>query len=254
MERQTLIISFFVLLNLGMGLLFQQSLGILCISELAILAVFGFLYWNGIANRINQWSRKLTFKTSIANLALQGVIGTTVSATSVLLGQVLVILLMTTFYSCSTPSFDFLNASLTNNMGINLFCYMALFFQYGTENKSIQTSLNDHTFLPSNYRIPLTKNGSVFHLAQSEIEYISASGNCVLFHTTKGKFVKYGSLKSMQSLLCKDSFIKVHRSFLVNRDHIEHIRKKRSGDGTIYLSSGETVRFSRTYRDSVSRL
>lgn len=242
MPKLISLISLFVLLNMGIGRMFQASLGIPCFSELTILAVTSFVFWMASAKQIKVWAQKWSFTTHSNTLLIQGGLGLSASALNILMGQALVIFLMTTVYQCTTPSFNLLNAGLTNNIAVNLLCYFFLLFHFvGTESKSTETPSEKTA------QVKVSKNGMQFVLQQQEIIFVETSNNCIVLHTKKGKFVKYQSLRSFQKQVCPKNFKRVHRSYLVNRFFMDHFQKNKNGDGFLYLKNGTGLKFSRTY-------
>lgn len=250
MSKRISLISTFVLLNMGLGRLFQESLGSSCFSELSILAITSFFFWNSSARQIKSWSGKWAITSSGKNLLIQGGLGLSASMVNIIVGQVLVVFLMTTIYNCTSPSFNMLNASLTNNIAVNLLCYFALLFYFVHSEKT----KDPIPAQPGDTRIPVSKKGFQFHLQPQEIIYVETSNNCVVLHTEKGKFVKYQSLKSLSKLLCPETFKRVHRSYLVNSQFIDHIQKNNSGDGMLKLKTGDDLKFSRTYLQELSHI
>ncbi|WP_181899485.1 LytR/AlgR family response regulator transcription factor [Flagellimonas nanhaiensis] len=161
---------------------------------------------------------------------------------------------MTQVYQCTSPSFSMLNASLTNNIGVNLLCYFTLLFYFIHIDKKDPEAEEEMEGTERPHRVSVSKRGLQFLLEPQQIVYVETSNNCVVLHTEKGKFVKYQSLKSFSNELCSKSFRRVHRSYLVNAAFVEHIQKNHSGDGRLYLSTGDQIRFSRTYQEEVRQI
>lgn len=254
MSKRISLISIFVLLNMGLGRMFQQSLGASCFSELSILAITSFIFWNASAHQIRKWGTKWAVTTSGRNVLIQGGLGLSASALNIIIGQVLVVFLMTTVYQCTSPSFDFLNASLTNNIAVNLLCYFLLLFSLVKPSKEEASDIIYNGDNETTNRISVSKKSRMFLLDPCEINYVETSNNCIILHTTKGKFVKYQSLKSFSKTLCPKLFKRVHRSYLVNSDVIEQIQKNGNGDGMLHLTTGEGIKFSRTYLNSLTKI
>jgi len=57
----------------------------------------------------------------------------------------------------------------------------------------------------------------------NDVFYISSKGDYITFFTKIGQYTSYGTLKSLISKLPKDRFIDIHRSFLINLDHVVDI-------------------------------
>lgn len=250
MPKRISLITVFVLLNMGIGRMFQESLGVACFSELSILAVTSFCFWNISAKQIKKWGDKWTI-TSSGNMLIQSGLGLSASALNIIIGQVLVVFLMTTVYQCTSPSFSMLNASLTNNIAVNLLCYFLLVLCLVDTKKEEALNAAKNKNIEQNNRVLVSKKGSQFLLDHHEIVYVETSNNCIILHTGKGKFVKYQSLKSFSETLCPKTFKRVHRSYLVNLNLIEHIQKNHNGDGILRLKTGDGIKFSRTYINAI---
>ena len=76
-----------------------------------------------------------------------------------------------------------------------------------------------------------------------ELAYIEARLNYVLLHTADRKLIVYLTLKGLLESLPADRFIKVHKSFVVNRDCIKSIR-----GNTLNLGHAE-VPMSQNYQE-----
>ena len=251
MKTHISIITIFVLLNMGIGRLFQESISVVCFTELSIIAFSGFFFWKALSKTINNWSKKWNLFEDRKNLMAQSGLGLATVALYTIIGQVLVIFLMTVLYNCTSPSFDIINASLTNNIAVNLLCYLSLLLYFHSGNKE---DSNRHVIFgqASGFeKISVSRAGSKFLLSPTEVVYVEASNNCIVLHTKKGKFVKYQSLKSLQEKLPNLNFKRAHRSYLVNTDFIECVKKNKSGDGKITFSNGDTVKLSRTYQSEI---
>ncbi len=227
--------------------MFQIRAEAQCFSELLILALASFVFWNIAAPRIKVWTSKWSLLEHPKGIAIQGGLGISASVINIVLGHLLVILLMSTVYQCPSPNFDLLHAGLTNNIAANVLCYFILAFHFldKKSNSKIFPLVKNQSLEQS--PITVSKNGSIFLLAPEEIIYVETANNCVVFHTVKGKFVKYQTLKSLSSELCGKRFKRVHRSYLVNINHVVRISKNSSGDGIIDLNNGKQIRCSRTY-------
>ena len=78
-----------------------------------------------------------------------------------------------------------------------------------------------------------------------ELLYIEAMENYVIFHTLKEKYISYLTLKSVESYLPIDKFLKVHKSFIVAIPKIESI------DGSDLLIKGKSIPISRILKEEV---
>ena len=102
--------------------------------------------------------------------------------------------------------------------------------------------------------ISVTKGNQVFKLDLAKIACIKASGDYVEFCTSSGSYLKHGTISSYEKALGKGAFVRVHRSVIVNRDHILSVSGPAKGQFWIKLRDGQEIRSSRGYRDVVESL
>jgi hypothetical protein len=88
------------------------------------------------------------------------------------------------------------------------------------------------------------------HVPLDEVDRVSAAGNYVEIGWGGRALLHRATLGAVEAEL-GGAFVRVHRSHLVRRAAIRRIATERSGDFTVDLASGESVRGSRRYRDGV---
>lgn len=83
----------------------------------------------------------------------------------------------------------------------------------------------------------------------SQIKYLEASSNYCIVHTELGKFIYCNTMGEMaQKLIPNDprsQFIKPHRSYIVNVEHVDRI------DGNTLHIGDKTIELSRTTKVEV---
>jgi len=85
-------------------------------------------------------------------------------------------------------------------------------------------------------------------IALNDILYAEVIGNYTQILTETKKVVSYLTMKSLESQLPADDFIKVHQSFLVNCSKIDAI------EGNEIKIGGKSLPMSRNYREMVMRI
>ncbi len=81
-----------------------------------------------------------------------------------------------------------------------------------------------------------------------DIECLEADRNYVSVHTPQRSYLVRQTLGSLEASLRSETFLRIHRSTIVNRNRI---RERRPG-GVLVLQSGRTVRVSRAFSDRVN--
>src|SRR5450432_2754738 len=106
------------------------------------------------------------------------------------------------------------------------------------KNMQIQPNKpDDHFFIKCNNQIE-----KVFY---SDLLYAEAMLNYVMFYTNSKKMMVYITIKSLEEQLPTDIFIKVHKSFIVNKTKIKSI------EGNILDIGNEKITISQSLREKV---
>jgi len=103
-------------------------------------------------------------------------------------------------------------------------------------------------------RLVVKKLNREFILNTAEIDRIEADGNYVKVYAQETPYRLRESLTSLERKLDTRSFVRVHRTQIVNIDHIREIQPWDNGDYRILLKDGSVVNFSRRYRSRLPQL
>jgi DNA-binding LytR/AlgR family response regulator len=79
------------------------------------------------------------------------------------------------------------------------------------------------------------------------VEWFEAKGNYARLHRASDSFLFRMSLRELERRLDARRFLRVHRSAIVNLDHVRSVGPIPSGDAELVLASGARVRMSRRY-------
>jgi two-component system, LytTR family, response regulator len=69
-------------------------------------------------------------------------------------------------------------------------------------------------------------NSAFVEVDVNEITFIESRLNYVMIHTNAKRYMTYSSLKNFEYILPSDIFIKVQKSFIVNRNHAQVLQNK----------------------------
>ncbi len=100
-------------------------------------------------------------------------------------------------------------------------------------------------------KIVVEHRGALVPLALDEIEAITAAGDYVEINARDQTFLMRRTLQSLQTAHADSPFIRVHRSALVNRHHVQSVSPLSKGRYLLRLSGGASVTSSRGYSDTV---
>jgi len=79
-----------------------------------------------------------------------------------------------------------------------------------------------NTEINSNYLF-VKSNGKIHKIAHNDINYVKGAVDYIEIFTKISKYLVNTSLNSIQSILPKTTFMRIHRSHIVNLDHISNI-------------------------------
>ncbi len=98
----------------------------------------------------------------------------------------------------------------------------------------------------------LVRSGEAQHLVKTaDILYISAEGNYVRLHTLAGEHLMRERMAGMLERLGGASFRRIHRSHIVNLDHVKKLLPWFGGDALVMMADGCRLTLSRNHRDAL---
>jgi two-component system LytT family response regulator len=101
-------------------------------------------------------------------------------------------------------------------------------------------------------RLLLSERGKVVVLAMRDIEFVQAAAKHVKIYAGGRCFSFRQSLGQLEGRLDPASFVRVHRSTLVNVEHIAEMHPLFHGDYELILRRGTRLTLSRRYRDRLA--
>jgi len=93
-------------------------------------------------------------------------------------------------------------------------------------------------------RIIVKKNSEFHCIAVNQIRYIEANGDYVLIYTDSSRFLKDQTMKYWEMHLPDDSFVRIHRSFIVNIEMIAKIELYEKEMYKVHLKNGDILKAS----------
>jgi DNA-binding LytR/AlgR family response regulator len=76
----------------------------------------------------------------------------------------------------------------------------------------------------------------------SSILYLEALRDYIAFHTTSGKILTLESMKNMEEMLPRHLFVRIHKSYIINKSKIELLDNGKVIINSIYLPIGKTYK------------
>jgi two-component system LytT family response regulator len=103
-------------------------------------------------------------------------------------------------------------------------------------------------------RLIVKSSGRVFFVRTEEIDWVEASGNYVKIHTKTEAHLLRESMKNMEAKLDPKTFVRIHRSAIVNIDRIKELEPWFHGEYIVIMRDGTRLTASRVYSDRLSAL
>ncbi len=103
-------------------------------------------------------------------------------------------------------------------------------------------------------RIVVKSGGDLHFVKTSDVLWLEAQGDFVKVQTTGQPQLVRETLQSMEQKLDAGRFVRIHRSFLVNIEHIRRVAPALYGDHTVFMSDGSKLRLSRSYRGQLKAM
>lgn len=99
----------------------------------------------------------------------------------------------------------------------------------------------------------LVRNGDAQELVRtSDILYISAEGNYVRLHLHGKTLLMRERMVGILERLDPGQFRRIHRSHIVNLDHVARLLPWFGGDSLVMMADGKRLTWSRVYRDALA--
>ena len=92
----------------------------------------------------------------------------------------------------------------------------------------------DYIFVKTEYRLQ--------KVALANILYLEGLRDYIAFHTTTGKILSLERMKNMDDLLPQNSFLRIHKSYIINIKNIDYIERGRIVINKEHLPIGETYK------------
>lgn len=111
-----------------------------------------------------------------------------------------------------------------------------------TDNK---TSYDSHIFVQ--------KSEKLLNLPVEEIMFLEASGDYTILTTKGDQFVSSSGIGKLEEILNPETFIRVHRSTIININFLKEIEKHFNGGMIVKMQTGKSFPVSRTYAKVIRR-
>jgi two-component system LytT family response regulator len=120
------------------------------------------------------------------------------------------------------------------------------------EQSKGQNNGHSHGRSPYTTRIVFKSRGRILFLPVSDIRWVKAEENYVRICTATETHLLRETMASLEERLDPKTFLRVHRSAIVNLQFVKEVRIEPHGEFTVMLIDGQKVAMSRSYRSRIS--
>jgi two-component system LytT family response regulator len=103
-------------------------------------------------------------------------------------------------------------------------------------------------------RIPVKSAKQTILLPTDDIDWIAAAGNYLELYAGKNMHLIRERLTHLEQKLDPEKFARIHRSTIVNIEHIKTLQPLFNGDHLVLLQNGKELHMSRTFREKLFSL
>ncbi len=103
-------------------------------------------------------------------------------------------------------------------------------------------------------RFPVSENGRIVFVKAGEIQWIEAAGNYARLHAAGRSHDVRETLTSLGAKLDPATFLRIHRSAIVNVQFVKEVQPWFNGYHLVLLENGRKLRMSRYQREVAERL
>lgn len=117
---------------------------------------------------------------------------------------------------------------------------------------SIRGSLNAEDGKYSSHLF-VQKSEKLLNLEVTEILHLEASGDYTVLTTKGDQFLSSSGIGKLEGKLDPEVFIRIHRSTIINLNHLKEIEKHFNGGLIVKMDNGKTFPVSRTYAKQIRK-
>ena len=126
----------------------------------------------------------------------------------------------------------------------------------GSDTNRQILSLLETIASPTRYlkRLAVRTAGKTVLVDVTEIDWIEAAENYVQLHTARGNHLLHVAISTLEKSLDPATFLRIHRSVIVNITRIRELQPLMHGEYTLTLASGARLQSGRNYSERLKSL
>ncbi len=115
----------------------------------------------------------------------------------------------------------------------------------------LETLRAEHRKPPEPRHLWVQRRGEMVRVDLDQVEWVAAEGEYVRLHVRGSSYLHRDLLTSIMQQLDPTAFVRIHRSYAVNRSQVVSIRRSVTGGNKLLLQGGTELPIGRTYRQAV---
>ncbi len=101
--------------------------------------------------------------------------------------------------------------------------------------------------------IKIKDKGRELFVKTDDIQFIESAGNYVILHKAEQQYVYRATMNEMEDSLDKEEFLRIHRSFLINRRFIKSHRYLTGNEFSFTMKNGKTLRSAKSQKPLITQ-
>jgi len=106
----------------------------------------------------------------------------------------------------------------------------------------------------ANRRLVVKSGTKMIVLLRDKVEWVEGEREYVRLHLGRDSYLVRQTMNAMEQALGRPNFIRVHRSTIVNLDHVREMRPLDCGDYEITMCDSTKLKLSRNHRHRLQQL
>ncbi|MEO8662394.1 MAG: response regulator [Bryobacteraceae bacterium] len=103
-------------------------------------------------------------------------------------------------------------------------------------------------------RMAVQSAGKTSFIGVEDVDWIRAAENYVELHVAQATHLLHVAMNTMEKSLDPETFVRIHRSFIVNVRRVKEIQTASHGEYVLLLHSGVRLQSGRTYHERIKAL
>lgn len=122
-------------------------------------------------------------------------------------------------------------------------------------NEQMMNLLNSHQQSGEEYwtTIKLKEKGREVYVKVDDLVYLETAGNYVILQSLEKQHLYRSTMNDMEAVLNPDEFLRIHRSFLVNKRFVKNQRYAGGNEFSFEMKNGKILSSAKSYKETITR-